>query len=308
MIYHDPLERTSLSVALVYCSILSASFVGSLYYIIPRRIRILDRDHHQQIKWRTATTTVVCILSTYAPAHPMPSLTWRQSVHAILGVVSHTALLYLGPITQMIVQVIIQTRQTQQERHQRGTLSFLTLFFKTWYASFMEPVLHSLLFTTLPNERWVCLRNYFIAPITEEIVFRQCIVPILHSTGMSTLRIVGVAPLFFGMAHLHHAIVRWHQPTILFQTLVQFLYTSVFGAYAVYAYLRTGSIAAVVLSHTVCNGMGLPDLAFLARRPFSPLYRYRYWLGCGHVAGMVCFYWGLQSTWLLPDHQSNVSR
>lgn len=314
MLDHDPLERTPFSAALVYCSILSASFVGSLYYFIPPHIRILDRDNHQQIKWRTATTTVVCILSTWAlswliPVHMIPSLPLQQSVHAVLGVVSHTALLYLGPIMQMIVQVATKTRQKQRELEQcaPSSTSSSSVFFKTWYSSFIVPVQHSLFSTTSSNERWVCLRNRIIAPVMEEVLFRRCIVPILWSTGMCTTRIVLVAPIFFGTAHLHHAFLRWHQAsarTIVLQTFFQFLYTSVFGTYATYAYLRTGSTAAVVMSHAFCNGMGLPDLAFA--RPLSSLYPHRYLLGLAHICGIVFFQWGFQSTWLLPVNQSIV--
>jgi prenyl protein peptidase len=121
---------------------------------------------------------------------------------------------------------------------------------------------------------------------------------------MDTARIVVVAPIFFGSAHLHHAISRWRQAsaqTILLQTLVQFTYTSVFGAYSAYIYLRTGSVVAIVLSHAFCNGMGLPDLAFT--RPFSSLYTHRYLLGLAHLGGIVFFQRGFQSKWLLPDNR-----
>jgi prenyl protein peptidase len=128
---------------------------------------------------------------------------------------------------------------------------------------------------------------------------------------MDTSRIVVVAPIFFGSAHLHHAISRWHQAplrTILLQTVVQFMYTSVFGAYSAYIYLRTGSVVAIVLSHAFCNGMGLPDLDFARpdldfARPFSSLYAHRYILGMAHLGGIVCFQKGFHSDWLLPNYR-----
>lgn len=42
------------------------------------------------------------------------------------------------------------------------------------------------------------------------------------------------------------------------RSLFQFGYTTLFGAYAIFLYLRTGSLLAVILVHAFCNWMGLP--------------------------------------------------
>lgn len=44
----------------------------------------------------------------------------------------------------------------------------------------------------------------------------------------------------------------------MLRTLFQLTYTTLFGAYATFLYLRTGSLLAVVLVHAFCNWMGLP--------------------------------------------------
>lgn len=44
----------------------------------------------------------------------------------------------------------------------------------------------------------------------------------------------------------------------LLRSLFQFGYTSVFGFYAAFLYLRTGSLPAAILAHSFCNWMGLP--------------------------------------------------
>jgi prenyl protein peptidase len=42
------------------------------------------------------------------------------------------------------------------------------------------------------------------------------------------------------------------------RSVVQFSYTSLFGALVNFLFLRTGSLLAVVLVHAFCNSMGLP--------------------------------------------------
>ena len=73
-----------------------------------------------------------------------------------------------------------------------------------------------------------------------------------------------------GVAHIHHAYLRIYQKGeraggVAIVMLFQFTYTSMFGTYVAHAYIRTGSVMAVFLSHAFCNTMGLPDLSFLQR-------------------------------------------
>ncbi|KAL4593591.1 CAAX prenyl protease 2 [Arapaima gigas] len=49
------------------------------------------------------------------------------------------------------------------------------------------------------------LRNQVVAPLTEELVFRACMLPMLvPCTGPTAA--VFICPLFFGVAHFHHVI------------------------------------------------------------------------------------------------------
>ncbi|KAL7581648.1 hypothetical protein ACA910_022197 [Epithemia clementina (nom. ined.)] len=137
------------------------------------------------------------------------------------------------------------------------------------------------------------MRNLLIAPMTEEFVFRGFIVPALLASGMKTTIVCWIAPLFFGVAHAHHAIrriVREGEPSavVLVQTVFQLSYTTLFGAYTSYAYIQTKSLFAVVLSHSFCNWMGLPNLAFF--RKTSQLHGYRHFLVAVHVVGLVAFF------------------
>ncbi|KAI5280602.1 hypothetical protein KEM54_003613, partial [Ascosphaera aggregata] len=83
-------------------------------------------------------------------------------------------------------------------------------------------------------------------------------------SDMPPTRIVFVTPLYFGIAHVHHLIEsRLCDPTspwlpLIIRTVVQFAYTTVFGWYETFLYLRTGSLLAVCLVHSFCNINGLP--------------------------------------------------
>ncbi|KAI9297693.1 Abi-domain-containing protein [Neoconidiobolus thromboides FSU 785] len=109
------------------------------------------------------------------------------------------------------------------------------------------------------------LRAYIIGPFSEEFIFRVCmLLPYIHSNQNKNL-VIFYLPLFFGAAHLHHFIenLRFGIPfkKALFQSIFQFIYTTLFGWYATFLFLRTGSLWNLFLSHTFCNMMGLPYLS-----------------------------------------------
>ncbi|VEU43336.1 unnamed protein product, partial [Pseudo-nitzschia multistriata] len=144
---------------------------------------------------------------------------------------------------------------------------------------------------------------YCIAPLTEEIVFRGCMVPALLATGMSIGRVSLVAPLFFGLAHLHHAATRLSNGEqlrmVMLATTFQFLYTSLFGSYASYGFIRSGSILPVVLSHSYCNWMGLPNPGF-AINAYHPLHRFRMFILFAYFIGIVTFWYTFHIDLFLP--------
>ncbi|KAI1919014.1 CAAX prenyl protease [Ophidiomyces ophidiicola] len=113
---------------------------------------------------------------------------------------------------------------------------------------------------------WVGWRNYVAGPITEEVIFRSIIVTLHLLANVSPARIVFVSPLYFGIAHVHHfyefKLTHAYTPLgpIIFRTVFQFIYTTIFGWYATFLYLRTGSLYAAILVHAFCNCCGLPRL------------------------------------------------
>lgn len=95
-------------------------------------------------------------------------------------------------------------------------------------------------------------------------MFRSAIVPLHLLAQVSPGRIVFVAPLYFGIAHVHHfyefRLTHPDTPVLaaLLRSVIQFAYTTIFGWYATFLYLRTGSLVVVVLVHSFCNWCGLP--------------------------------------------------
>jgi membrane protease YdiL (CAAX protease family) len=49
------------------------------------------------------------------------------------------------------------------------------------------------------------------------------------------------------------------------QVLAQFLYTSIFGWYAAWLFVRSGHLAAPVAVHAACNALGFPDFERMNR-------------------------------------------
>ncbi|QPG95768.1 hypothetical protein C2857_001996 [Epichloe festucae Fl1] len=107
-------------------------------------------------------------------------------------------------------------------------------------------------------------RNMVAGPITEECLFRSSAVPLLLMAGCDRKSIIFLSPLVFGLAHLHHFYEfrvthpRTQLGVAVARSVLQLSYTTVFGAYATFLFLRTGSLLAVVAVHTFCNSMGLP--------------------------------------------------
>lgn len=122
-------------------------------------------------------------------------------------------------------------------------------------------------------DSWTGYRNIIVAPASEELVFRSLVISLYLLAKVSPTRIVFTTPLIFGMAHLHHLSenVRTRTPpgqsspplAIWLQciavSLFQFAYTSLFGFFAAFALLRTGNLPAVILVHSFCNWMGVPQ-------------------------------------------------
>ncbi|KAM7204023.1 hypothetical protein V8F20_003721 [Naviculisporaceae sp. PSN 640] len=113
---------------------------------------------------------------------------------------------------------------------------------------------------------WTVWRNLVAGPITEEILFRSASIPLMLASGTSLNKTIFLTPVIFGLSHVHHFYeFRLSNPQVpakmaLFRSIFQFGFTTLFGAYATFIFLRTGSLVAVCAVHAFCNSMGLPRL------------------------------------------------
>lgn len=88
--------------------------------------------------------------------------------------------------------------------------------------------------------------------------------PLLLLAKTSNTTTIFLTPIVFGLAHVHHfyefRITHPHTPVVgaVLRSALQFTYTTLFGGYATFLYLRTGSLLSVILVHSFCNWMGFP--------------------------------------------------
>ncbi|GAA5916723.1 hypothetical protein JCM6882_005788 [Rhodosporidiobolus microsporus] len=183
-----------------------------------------------------------------------------------------------------------------------------SLFAGTWYVQYLAQELpwqaqwthaHGGWWAAVKSkfDGWRGVRNYVVAPLTEEVTFRSCIVAASHLGGFSKSSLVFLTPLWFGLAHVHHAWEtylaggRTRQALIqgVLQSTFQFAYTTLFGWYASFLFLRTGSLLPPFLAHALCNMLGLPSLGWaLHYFPEKKISIY-----ASYLAGIATFSYGL---------------
>ena len=110
------------------------------------------------------------------------------------------------------------------------------------------------------------VRNLIVGPLTEELSFRSGLISFFLLSGVSTSRTLWLSPLLFAVAHVHHmvdSIVHQglHPADALAICLLQVGFTTIFGWFAAFLFLRTGHYAAVVVAHSFCNYLGCPDFS-----------------------------------------------
>lgn len=124
------------------------------------------------------------------------------------------------------------------------------------------------------------LRALFFAPVLEEVVYRAVVilsqaVVIVQLEGRENLAshvwsMAIYTPLWFGAAHLHHLFekLRLGQSVTVavLSTILQVVYTTIFGCMAALLYMRCGTLLAAITSHFICNFVGLPDVSFLSKK------------------------------------------
>ncbi|PWN49081.1 hypothetical protein IE53DRAFT_346440 [Violaceomyces palustris] len=315
----EPVEPPLLSapVSVLACGLFTLSYVGGLYLSSSTRIgtsnatddqgRPLSKDHPKVIRARlkvACSSTLFTTLATGAlligkGAVRQEGYLWRfLCVSRLIG--------FPLPAPSALSSSLIPTNPP--------LTAFLSLLVKAaTYPLLLTNVLYtgplfvSWLEGGLPFQRNFDLRrdvldrfsslfgirNFILGPLTEEVVFRACVLSITFYSGASRSSMIFATPLYFGIAHLHHAWetyansgrTREGLQRGLLQAALQFTYTCAFGWYANFLFMRTGTILAPLLSHSFCNIMGLPN-------PWQASEWYperRKAIHCTHVVGIVGF-------------------
>ncbi|KAG0302613.1 hypothetical protein BGZ98_007356 [Dissophora globulifera] len=170
---------------------------------------------------------------------------------------------------------------------------------------FMGPILMMFLSNELPFQQafdwasqrqhlWgmIGIRNFVAGPISEEFIFRSCMVAIVSKSGASSFTMIFALPLVFGIAHIHHGYESFVKKGRTRRALLnaaltacfQLVYTTLFGWFATFLFLRTSNVIAPCLCHAFCNMLGFPDVTNI--QYFG---RWKIWLYLAFAIGVVLF-------------------
>jgi len=251
--------------ATLLCLGLSLLYVGSIH-AWPTHEHTQHRDHPSTIQRRLASVTLtsaasgLVVLQLLQPpgapaAAPWAALAprlglrapglWQAALYPLLL----TMALFLGPM-------LLKCRDYRANR--RGAGSAAEALAHTFQLGSHAPAVR----------RWVVVRSLAVAPLTEEWVYRACMAAPLAAAGVSVWAITFLSPLAFGVAHAHHLwLARGSEPrewrTARQQAAFQACYTTVFGWYVAWLFVRTGHLVAPVLTHVFCNAMQFPPFGRL---------------------------------------------
>ncbi|GMH23165.1 hypothetical protein Nepgr_025008 [Nepenthes gracilis] len=256
-------EMVSKSVAVIACTAMSVLYVGILYS--PTLIfRLPQPTSFKQFLIRrficaAVSSLVSLFMSSLILLHVQ---NWKLSyIFDIYGVrVDHfwrsmvlplllTSLMYAGSLLCKFLLLLDSWRE-----HGNGGISVDGINYA------MQKFLDWMLSVASNVAAW---RTYVVAPITEELVFRACMIPLLLCGGFKAYHVVFLSPIFFSLAHLNHFLEFYSQKnhSLLRASLavgLQLGYTVIFGSYGSFLFIRTGHLIAPLAAHIFCNFMGLP--------------------------------------------------
>ncbi|KAH9738282.1 CAAX prenyl protease 2 [Citrus sinensis] len=233
----------SKAAALMACVLMTLSYVGILY--APTLILRLPPPaslKHYLIR-RFICAAISSIISLIFSALILP---WQAAVFPLFL----TSLMYAG---SMVLKSLLLLNSWTTDMNNSGGLSLGCIKIVLWS-------LRAQMFAVASNI--LAWRNFVVAPLTEELVFRACMIPLLLCGGFKINTIIFLCPVFFSLG-------------------LQLGYTVVFGWYASFLFIRTGHLAAPLIAHIFCNYMGLP-VVFARNRGL---------VSVAFVAGMVAFLW-----------------
>ncbi|CAG8520154.1 24415_t:CDS:2 [Dentiscutata erythropus] len=245
-------------IAVSSCIWFTLVYVGLLYF--SKNHRICDRNpgltntHPQVIVHRIKTTTISCIISC-------------SSVWAVIyynnGFTNHES-----SYSQIITLLNLLGLYIPNDLYYFFNIIFFPLGLTM--ILFLGPLFVDYLDEELPFQSRYNFKKS--SPATEELVFRSCMISLLHYAKISYVKIIFLTPLVFAIAHVHHA---WENYVLygrnreaakraIISSAFQFSYTTLFGWYATFIFMRTGSFFSPFITHSFANMMGFPMINFSA--------------------------------------------
>ncbi|SJX66511.1 related to CAAX prenyl protease 2 [Sporisorium reilianum f. sp. reilianum] len=271
-------------------TLFTLSYVASLYLSPAGRLvagkqdahgNVVDRDHPVVIRARIKTATLATALIAAATGVAL----WVKGVVPragwMLDTLNVSRLLGLPlPVPTLLTSHVLPIHPPLPRylallaTHLLSPLVLTALLFLgplyTCYLDAELPFQRHFSYTRHVVDRFTSLagvRNFVVGPLTEELVFRSSILSLLVFAGVERARLIWATPAFFAIAHAHHAYNaflaggRTSSAAVRagVSAAVQLGYTSVFGWYANFLFLRSGSVVPPAVAHVVCNVMGLPN-------------------------------------------------
>lgn len=279
----------------ILCFLMSFLYVSSLYFWSAKNR--FNRNSPSVIKRRFFSVFTTCIASTLL----LYVISKGASLNSIVYLLNFGFSTNQSPLQALILLI-------------KSTIPLLLtmiLFSGPLVQLFFEK--DSLIFSSLPTFNIIFWRNYIIGPLTEEYIFRACMLQLLIDK-LTFKQLIFLTPLYFGMAHFHHAIevitltpnymrsFKFYLQT-LFQHLFQFIYTYIFGVYSSFIYLRTGLFLPTFINHSFCNMMGFPDFTQV-KYAFNDRPLVKYLIIFMYFFGLFSFFL-LLDLMTLPEFYSN---
>jgi prenyl protein peptidase len=111
---------------------------------------------------------------------------WQGVVYPLLL----TSLVYAG---SLVLKLFTLLESWKENGGGCSSFNYIRSFFQTIPASVL---------TSASNVSvW---RNFIVAPVTEELVFRSCMIPLLLCAGFRINTAIFLCPVLFSLAHLNH--------------------------------------------------------------------------------------------------------
>ncbi|WFD43712.1 CAAX prenyl protease [Malassezia psittaci] len=208
------------SISTVACVGYTVVYVGSLYVVPGVYRRCLSKKRVSKSRsrndpqvvverlWSVSIATLVCMGCA-------AGFVWRSGQMASTGLCAYLEVLqHLGlfvPGTKSCYSASLAPSVLQDILH-LGKIVFGTAvltclaYLGTLYTDFVEGSLPGQRNFRWPASRLQFMRNFVVAPISEELVFRSSMLVTTQTTDAVTpQRMIYITPLYFGIAHLHHA-------------------------------------------------------------------------------------------------------